>query len=106
VLFQQVGQLPHQLAALGSRQARPGTAVERLARGLHGRINVLPIAFRDLRQDFAGSRVIGWESLARRGIHPLAVDQHFARLPDEVADPRINLDWRNCNSHTSSLERN
>src|SRR5450631_3410572 len=105
MLFQQVSQFPYQLATLGGRQARPGTAVERLARRFHGGVNVLPIAFRDLRQNFAGGWVVGWESLARGGIHPLAVDQHFARLCAEVADPRINLDRRNCNAHISSLEQ-
>src|ERR1700682_2408971 len=106
MLLQQVGQFPYQLAAFGSRQARPRTAVERLASSLHGSVNVLPVAFRDLRQNFAGSRVVGWESLACGGIHPLAVDQHFSRLPDEVGEARINLNMRNCDSHTSSLERN
>jgi hypothetical protein len=64
MFFQQIGEFPYQLAAFRGRKARPGTAVERLARSLYGQIDVLTIAFRDMRQNLAGGRVIGWESLA------------------------------------------
>src|SRR5206468_8242296 len=61
------------------------------------------VPFGDLGQDFSGGGVVGWESLAGHGIHPLAVDQHLARLGDEVTDARINIDGINCDCHRTSL---
>ena len=37
-------------------------------------LGILAVAFGDLSQNLASCRVVGWKSLAGRGVDPLAVD--------------------------------
>src|SRR5262249_20128995 len=54
----------------------PG-ALEGAPRGSHRAIDVLGIALRDRREQFAGRGIERLERLAGSGVHPFAVDEHF-----------------------------
>jgi hypothetical protein len=86
VRLEEVGELPEQAAAVRRRHRRPRAGIERAARGAHGALHVLAIAFRDLRDHLARRRVVARERLAGSGLDPLAVDQHRAAAGDETLD--------------------
>src|SRR5262249_55416399 len=76
VLFDEVGQLVEQTAALAGAQLRPGPFLERLAGGLGGPIDVGLVPLGHLADGLAGGGVEGGEGLARDTIDPLAADEH------------------------------
>ena len=80
MLFEQVGELPDQAAALGCRHAAPRAVIEGIARSSHGQVNIFAIAFRDLRQNFAGCGIVGRKGLAGSGVHPLPLISIFRGL--------------------------
>ncbi len=65
--------------------------IKGFARSFDGLLDIGAMAFRDLRQDFAGGGIVSGEGFAGNGIRPFAVDQHRARLLDKIRDLRMNL---------------
>jgi len=91
VLFQQIGELPDEAPALRRSQPTPGALVKRLARGFYCLFNIFAIAFRNLRQNLSSGGIVSWEGFAGNGIDPLPIDQHCARLLDELRHLGMNL---------------
>src|SRR5438445_1866848 len=102
VSLQQIGELPDQTTTFRGGHLSPRSMVEGLARGVYCLLDVVTIALCHLRQYLAGRGIVGWESLAGSGVHPLAIDQHLAGFFDEVRDLRMDLRG-NCDAHTSSF---
>ena len=100
--FQQIGQLPQQAAPLRGCQARPRAILKSLAGCLYSLVDIFAVAFGDHGQNLAGGRIEGGEGLARSGIDPLAVDEHFAGFFQKFVDPRIEGKRRNCHTHSAS----
>ena len=93
ILVDQLGQLPHQLAALGAGHARPRTFVEGAARRRDGTVDVLLVGLGDLGQHGPGRGVVDRKGLARGGGDPLAIDQELAVMRQEsgsrFAEPAV-----------------
>ena len=99
VLFDEVGELPDEPAAFGGSHLRPRAAIEGRAGGVDGAIDVLFLAFGDASEDVAGGGIVAVERFAGRGVHPLAVDQHFAWLSDEAGYVVIQLNCLSSGGH-------
>ena len=99
VLLDQVTQLPYQAATLRGRHLRPGAALEGLARRFHRAINVLAIAFGNLRQNFSSSGVIGREGFPGGRLDPFSIDEHLARPADELLNTIMHLRRTYCGRH-------
>ena len=106
MLLDQVAQLPDEAAAVGRGHLRPRASFKRLARGLHGAIDIFAIALGDLGHDLAGGGVVNGKRLAGSRFHPLAVDEQLARRADEFLHATMNL-RSTCGSghNTSRSER-
>ena len=82
IALHQIGELQQDGLPLRRLELAP-RAVEGLARGGDGAVDVLGVAFGDMRQDFAGGRVAGFKGLAGSGFEPLAANQHALRFAVE-----------------------
>ena len=81
---------------------RHGSVVKSLARGLDRPLDVFSVAFRDLREHFAGGGIVSRKSFSGSGVDPLAVDQHFAGFIEEFGNLWVNLGGK-CDTHTTSF---
>ncbi|CAB4942372.1 unannotated protein [freshwater metagenome] len=84
VLHDEVAEAVDDPAALGRRHRLPG-AVERLAGGADGAVDVLLLAVGDGGQDLARAGVDGLERRAVGGVDVLAVDDELLRPGEELA---------------------
>jgi len=76
----QIGQLDHQLAALGGAHAGPGALAQRARGSLDGQVHILGRAARNLGPGFAGVGIDGVEPLTFHRINILAVDEMLVLL--------------------------
>ena len=75
MLFDKVGELVEQPAALGGAGLGPGAFLERLASGFDGEIDVGLIALGDLADGLAGGGIEGGEGFAGNAVEPFAADE-------------------------------
>ena len=75
MLLDQVGELEQQPLSLVGLDRAPRSG-EGLARGRHGEVDVLLVAFGDGGEKLAGCRIAALETLPGRCLDPLAIDQH------------------------------
>src|SRR5579863_5778649 len=81
----------------------PRTALESLTGSCHSQIDISCVAFRYLRQNFAGGGVIGFKSLARLRVNPLAPNQKFSRSAYKLLNRTIELYRHRYRGHVSSI---
>ncbi len=84
MLFEQVAEFPDEAAALGGLHAGPGAAVEGVASGADGAVDVLSLGLGDVGHYFPGGGVVDGEGLAGRGEDEPSVNKHAVFLGDEV----------------------
>src|SRR5215470_19678780 len=84
VLINQVCKFPHDAAAFGRCEPRPGTRFKGCTRSLHRPVNILTIAFRDASQHFPRGGVVGWEGFSGSRLDPFAIDEHLSRFGNKV----------------------
>src|SRR5215470_6374111 len=75
VLFDEISELVHQVAALRGAHLSPPPGLKGGASSSHRLIYVGSIGFGDLRDDFAGCGIDGGERFAGSAVYPFAVDQ-------------------------------
>ena len=80
VLLEQVAEVPDELRAVGGRDARPRSGLERLPRRVHREVDIGLVARRDVGDDLLRRRIFDLEGLAALGLDPFAVDQHVMLL--------------------------
>src|SRR5439155_11968464 len=78
VLFDQLGEFVHQVAALRSGELfAPGAVVESGAGGGDGFVHISGIGFSDVGDGFAGGGIDGRKGFAGRGVGPFVVDEQL-----------------------------
>ena len=75
--FEQIGQLPDQLATVLRRGFRPRPGFKGAARGLHRRVDIGGIGLGHRGDRLTGCRVVDVEPLAGFCIDPFAIDQQL-----------------------------
>src|SRR6185312_5995142 len=75
MFFHEVGQFVKEAATFGGGNFAPGAALESVAGGFDGEIDVSGVGLRHLADFFAGGRIEGGEGAAGEGVSPFVVDK-------------------------------